>query len=81
MSQILTNIDLDLVVQAKHFEERELFEDAAEKYTQIIEAHKSMNPVYKYKRAKCYYNMGKDYVNQARSDLWEASSYLVGKPK
>lgn len=74
-------IGLELQVKASQLTNDGQYEEASRIYTEIIDECKASNPLYKYKRAKCYYQMGDQYLNAARADLHKIHTYCMEKTK
>jgi len=71
----LFNFDLELAGEAEKLFNGEHYEEASRVYTEIIDKCNAISPLYKYKRAKCYWQMGEEYLNAARSDLHKTLTY------
>lgn len=57
------------------------YEEAVRVFTMIIDEMQAIGPTYKYHRAKCYFQLGKDYIDQTRDDLHKVMEYTMGKSK
>lgn len=52
------------------------YKEAYDGLSSCFDEYESANPFYRYLRAKCCYNLGTDYLNIAREDIYKASKQL-----
>ena len=73
--RILTDFYLELSTKAKELMDDEQFEEAERVLSVIIDDEKANNPYHRYLRAKCYMNLGINFLNKARLDLAKVIRY------
>jgi hypothetical protein len=77
----LTKFYLELKTRSMKLIEDQEFEEAERVLSVIIDDEKANNPLYRYLRAKCYFNIGASELSKARLDLSKVIRYTQKVPK
>lgn len=70
---------LEMKTDAENLMDDEKYDEAEKILTQLIEEYKAVNPYYRFLRAKCYFQMSPNLLNQARRDIFYTLSYTRSK--